>query len=123
VTTVVGLSDRYANFLVHPLPPGSGVCGVCRGPVDARYPTCWPCRETRRVLGSRTADVVAPVTLAVKRQQFANELWRYKNTTGPQRDYFRTGLAAVLWRFLAVHEPCLAAHCGVRSFAATCPSG
>ncbi|KOX01284.1 hypothetical protein ADL04_13525 [Streptomyces sp. NRRL B-3648] len=54
--------------------------------------------------------------MAVKGEQYANELWRYKNVAGPQRQYFRMGLAAVLWRFLAVHEPCVRAHCAVPSF-------
>ncbi|MDX3618764.1 phosphoribosyltransferase [Streptomyces europaeiscabiei] len=62
------------------------------------------------------ADAVVPVSLALKNEQYANELWRYKNTTGPQRQYFQMGLAAVLWRFLALHEVCVAAHCAVPGF-------
>ncbi|MEI5523822.1 hypothetical protein WB401_32590 [Streptomyces brasiliscabiei] len=56
------------------------------------------------------------MSLALKNEQYANELWRYKNTAGPQRQYFQTGLAAVLWRFLALHEVCVAAHCAVPGF-------
>jgi hypothetical protein len=116
MTTVVGLSARYANFLVHPLPPGPGVCQVCRGPAKAGYPTCWPCHEARRLLGAGVADTVVPVSLALKREQYANELWRYKNAVGPQQQHFRTGLAAVLWRFLAAHEACIADGCAVPGF-------
>lgn len=116
MTTVVGLTARYSNFLLHPLPAGQGVCTVCRGPAHARFPACRPCDQARRGLGGGTADVVVPVSLAVKRGQFANELWRYKNTHGPQQDYFRMGLAAVLWRFLAVHEACVAARCHISGF-------
>ncbi|WP_345678341.1 hypothetical protein [Yinghuangia aomiensis] len=59
------------------------------------------------------ADAVIPVSLALKGEQYANELWRYKNAAGPQQQYFRTGLAAVLWRFLDRHERCIADHCSV----------
>ncbi|MFJ9802843.1 hypothetical protein [Streptomyces wuyuanensis] len=68
------------------------------------------------MLGSGVADAVAPLSLALKGEQYANELWRYKNTQGPQQQYFLMGLAAVLWRFLAVHEACVAARCAVSSF-------
>lgn len=124
MATVVELSARYANFLVHPLLPGPGVCQVCRGPAGPGYPTCRPCHGTRSVLGGAVADVVVPVSLALKGEQYANELWRYKNVTGPQRHYFRTGLAAVLWRFLAAHEACVAHRCAVPGFdvVATVPS-
>ncbi|MFE4827317.1 hypothetical protein [Streptomyces sp. NPDC056672] len=116
MATVVGLSARYANFLVHSLPPGPGVCQVCRGPANTGYPTCWQCRQAGNVLGTGVADAVVPVSLALKGEQYANELWRYKNAAGPQQQHFRVGLAAVLWRFLALHEGCVAAHCAVPGF-------
>ncbi|QFQ98086.1 hypothetical protein F9278_19815 [Streptomyces phaeolivaceus] len=116
MTTVVGLSARYANFLVHPLLPGPGVCQVCRGPAKAGYPTCWQCYEAGRILDPGVADAVVPVSLALKGEQYANELWRYKNTAGPQQQYFRMGLAAVLWRFLTLHEGCVAGRCAVPGF-------
>ncbi|MGW7527795.1 hypothetical protein [Streptomyces sp. NPDC054783] len=116
MATVVGLSARYANFLVHPLLPGPGVCRVCRGPANVGYPTCWRCNEAAKLLGVGTADAVVPVSLALKGEQYANELWRYKNAAGPQQQYFRMGLAAVLWRFLAMHEECIRTHCAVPSF-------
>ncbi|MFI7298128.1 hypothetical protein [Streptomyces sp. NPDC050121] len=116
MATVGELSDRYANFLVHPLLPGTGVCKVCRGTANAGYPTCRQCQQAGAILGAGLADAVVPVSLALKGEQYANELWRYKNATGPQRQYFRMGLAAVLWRFLAAHESCIANHCAVPGF-------
>jgi hypothetical protein len=116
VATVGELAARYANFLVHPLLPGPGVCQVCRGPARIGYPTCWRCHEARRILAPHVADAVVPVSLALKGEQYANELWRYKNAAGPQRQYFRTGLAAVLWHFLALHESCITSHCAVPAF-------
>ncbi|MGW0705918.1 hypothetical protein ACWD4G_08115 [Streptomyces sp. NPDC002643] len=62
------------------------------------------------------ADAVVPVSLALKGEQYANELWRYKNTAGPQQQYFRMGLAAVLWRFLTLHEGCVAGHRAIPGF-------
>ncbi|MDX2546735.1 hypothetical protein ACOT81_27740 [Streptomyces sp. WI04-05B] len=116
MATVGELSARYTNFLVHPLLPGPGVCQVCRGMANNGYPTCWPCQQATKILGTDVADAVVPVSLALKGEQYANELWRYKNTVGPQQEYFRMGLAAVLWRFLALHEACIAAHCAVPAF-------
>lgn len=102
MTSVVGLSARYANFLVHPLLPGPGVCQVCRGPAKAGYPTCWPCHEARRILGTYAADAVVPVSLALKGEQYANELWRYENAAGPQQQHFRMG-----WQLSSgVSSPC-----------------
>ncbi|MGW6599171.1 hypothetical protein [Streptomyces sp. NPDC055036] len=68
------------------------------------------------VLGTGAADTVVPISLALKREQYANELWRYKNAQGPQQQYFRMGLAAVMWRFLAAHEACISASCAVPHF-------
>ncbi|GAA1922376.1 hypothetical protein GCM10009716_33640 [Streptomyces sodiiphilus] len=116
MATVNELTDRYANVLVHPLPPGPGVCQVCRGTAKPGFSTCWQCKEAKEVLGPGTADAVIPVSLALKNEQYANELWRYKNTMGAQQQYFRTGLAAVLWRFLGLHEGCAAARCHVSGF-------
>ncbi|MEU9479266.1 hypothetical protein [Streptomyces sp. NPDC048191] len=116
MATVVGLSARYANFLVHPLLPGPGVCRVCRGPATVGYRTCLRCNEAAKLLGAGVADAVVPVSLALKGEQYANELWRYKNAAGPQQQYFRMGLAAVLWRFLTAHEECIRTHCLVPSF-------
>ncbi|WP_369189051.1 hypothetical protein [Streptomyces sp. R08] len=116
MATVVGLSARYANFLVHPLRPGPGVCQVCHGTANAGYPTCWQCHQAGDILGAGVADAVVPLSLALKGEQYANELWRYKNATGPQQQYFRMGLAAVLWRFLALHEDCIAHHCAISGF-------
>ncbi|MEU6060488.1 hypothetical protein [Streptomyces sp. NPDC047097] len=116
MATVVELAARYANFLVHPLPAGPGVCQVCRGPAKDGYPTCWNCHLAGAALGARVADAVVPVSLSLKGGQYAHELWRYKNTTGPQQRYFLTGLAAVLWRFLVLHEGCLARRCGLSGF-------
>ncbi|MFJ8432069.1 hypothetical protein ACIQ9P_12320 [Kitasatospora sp. NPDC094019] len=116
MATVGELSARYANFLIHPALPGPGICEVCHGPANAPYPICWQCHQARMILRSGVADAVVPVSLALKGEQYANELWRYKNTSGPQQEHFRMGLAAVLWRFLALHEACIADRCSIPGF-------
>ncbi|WP_406452253.1 hypothetical protein OG782_18265 [Streptomyces sp. NBC_00876] len=116
MASVVGLSARYANFLVHPLLAGPGVCQTCRGPATLGYPACWPCQQAATTLGAGVADVVVPISLALKGGQYANELWRYKNAQGPQKQHFSMGLAAVLWRFLAAHETCISEGCAVPRF-------
>jgi vacuolar-type H+-ATPase subunit F/Vma7 len=65
----------------------------------------------------RRADVVVPIALAVKGGQLAHELSAYKNSSSAEaRARLRVGLAAVLWRWLALHEECMAQAVGVESF-------
>jgi hypothetical protein len=48
--------------------------------------------------------------LAPKGGQLAHELWHYKDSPSPAaRSAIQRRLTAVLWRFLEVHEPCVAA--------------
>lgn len=64
------------------------------------------------------ADVVAFVSLAVGGEQMAKALFTYKNdrTTQRQRAQTTVSLAAVLWKWLAQHEPCLAAAASIPGF-------
>lgn len=81
------------------------------------YTRCFPCKTHREATGHGVADVLVPIALAVKGEQLAHELWRYKNA--PQesiRQRLTVQLAAVLWRFLAAHEACVARACGIESF-------
>jgi hypothetical protein len=66
---------------------------------------------------SDIADVVVPISVAVKHEQFANELWRYKELAeSDTKRAAQARLAAVLWRFLAAHEQCVADAAGAESF-------
>jgi hypothetical protein len=57
------------------------------------------------------------MVLAVKRQQLAHELWHYKYDVDlVVRRRLEIRLAAVLWRFLAQHEACVAQSLGISSF-------
>jgi hypothetical protein len=117
MASVFELSEPYRNHLVSVLPPGPGVCATCWRAVDPGYRLCYPCRVARDGYGKRLADVVVPVALAVKRQQFAHELWHYKyDADGRVRQRLEIQLAAVLWRFLGLHEAHIAQAVGVPRF-------
>lgn len=117
--TVAELSDPYANFLLTPpSPDGDGVCSVCLTFTQG-YSTCYPCGHQRH-----GADAVLPISYSVHMGQLHSALRGYKSDwQSAQR--FKSELAAVLWRFLARHEACLAQRVGVDRFAAvtTVPSG
>ncbi len=67
--------------------------------------------------GRRLAEVVAPIALAVKRQQLAHELWHYKyDADATVRRRLEIRLAALLWRFLGQHETHVAEAAGVSRF-------
>ena len=114
--TVGELSAPYANYLYRVRDVGTGVCEVCRTVVLDGYARCWQCNEAIRQLPA-TANAVAFIALAVKGEQLAHELSSYKNSSHPEARHRMTmGLAAVLWRWLAGHEQCLATAAGVASF-------
>lgn len=108
--TVDEVAAPYENFLVRVPPGGEGVCSVCHSAVDGGYPTCYPRNEARKELGAGTADVTAFVSMAPRGEQMARELISYKDERLPssQRNRHVIGLGAVLWKWLGLHERCLA---------------
>jgi len=117
MASVFELSEPYRNHLVPVLPRGPGVCATCWRAVDPGYRLCYPCRVARDGYGRRLAESVVPIALAVKRQQFAHELWHYKyDVDGRVRRRLEVRLAAVLWRFLGQHEAHIAEAVGVSRF-------
>ena len=73
MATVSELTASYENFLVPVLTPRDGVCKVCKTSVLSGFAYSFQCNGHRRVL-SRTADVVAPISLSVKGEQWAHQL-------------------------------------------------
>ena len=117
MATVFELSEPYRNHLIPVLPPGSGVCAVCWTAINPDFRVCYPCNAARVEYGSKLADIVVPIALAVKRQQLAHELWHYKTDVDVRvRSQLKTRLAAVLWRFLGQHEAHIADAVDVPSF-------
>lgn len=112
---VVELSDNYANFLLPPRPGGPGTCLTCHSVADRSYERCYPCHDGRSTRGALLADTVVPISLAAKQGQLATALWKYKSDVVGRR-YFFTGLGAVLFRFLDLHESCVARIAGTAGF-------
>jgi predicted amidophosphoribosyltransferase len=117
VATVFELTEPYRNHLVPILPRGPGVCATCWTAVNPGFQRCYLCQVARSAHGPQLADIVIPMALAVKGQQLAHELWHYKYDADPAvRRRLDIRLAAVLWRFLAQHEACIAQALSVPSF-------
>lgn len=108
--TVVELSDPYANFLLPPTSPGTaGVCTVCLTFTQG-FDTCYACAHHERA-----ADAVLPISYSPHLGQLHAALRGYKQGWASS-ERLTLELAAVLWRFLARHEICLARRTGVEKF-------
>jgi predicted amidophosphoribosyltransferase len=104
------LSEPYGNFLIAPR-PGADVCRTCFNLIDG-YDRCYACEH-----GGNSVDVVAPISYSLAGEQLHHALAAYKRSPAPWARALTVQLAAVLWRFLAVHEHCLARAAGVGAFA------
>jgi len=107
--TVAELTDVYTNLLLNPR-PGAGVCETCFTFTEG-YARCYVCQRAERTL-----DVVAPISYSVAGEQLHHVLAGYKRLGGGVARRMQIELAAVLWRFLADHEPCIAVAAGARWF-------
>jgi hypothetical protein len=111
------LSAVYENFLLTPQ-LGPGVCADCFNLTEG-YERCYACSH-----GERLLSAVLPISYSVAHEQLHHALASYKRLDGDIARRLATELAAVLWRFLAIHEECAARAAGVASFpvVATVPS-
>jgi predicted amidophosphoribosyltransferase len=109
MATVAALSDPYGNFLLAPR-PGDGVCRRCFNLTDG-YELCFACEH-----GGDSIDVIAPISYSVAGEQLHHALAGYKRGSMRWMQTLTRQLAAVLWRHLAMHEPCIARAAGVASF-------
>src|SRR5579862_829730 len=118
MATVRELSAPYENFMLCPR-PGPGVCVRCFNFTDG-YQHCYACSRHPHVL-----DAMAPISYSVGHEQLHHALASYKRLVGPAGRRLAIQLAAVLWRYLAGHETCLARAAGVAAFpvVTTVPSG
>lgn len=120
MATVKELSDPYALFMRNPLEAGApDVCGVCHTFTNG-YATCYRCMSDRHF-----ADVVVPISYSENFGQLHTNLAAYKRAPTAAARPVRMQLAAVLWRFLAAHEACVARAAGISHFdlVTTVPSG
>lgn len=107
--SVAELTGLYANVLLNP-GPGPGVCETCFTFTEG-YARCYVCQHAERTL-----DVVAPISYSVAGEQLHHALAGYKRLGGDVARRLQVDIAALLWRYLADHERCVAAATGVRSF-------
>ena len=116
--TVRELSAPYENYMVMPR-PGPGVCRTCCTFTDG-YEECYPCSRN-----GGYADAVVPISYSVAGEQLHHELASYKRLGGEVARRLTAQLAAVLWRFLELHERCvaMAAHAIAFGIVTTVPSG
>ena len=100
---------RHQADLRSPLPPGDGCCPVCRGPVGPGYPRCYQCAGQRADAPGRLADVVVPISYALRGGAHATRLRLYKSGH-PGAAAAGAVLRAVLLTFLRDHGSCLWRH-------------
>ena len=96
-----------------PEPAGRpGICAVCRGPAGPGFARCYQCAGHDVLGADLLADVVAPVSYAVKGTPFAADLRRYKSWQAPSAAA-RMSLLALLLAFLHDHGACVWRHAGM----------
>ncbi len=103
------LTALYGNFMLGPV-HGPGVCERCLNLTDG-YSLCYACTH-----GGDQLDAISPISYSVGHEQLHHVLASYKRLRGDVARQLRAELAAVLWRYLAAHEACLAAAAGTPAF-------
>jgi predicted amidophosphoribosyltransferase len=118
VPSVKDLSALYENVMRGPR-RGPDVCASCFN-FTAGYERCYACAH-----GHPALDAVAPISYSVAREQLHHALASYKRLDGDIARRLGAILAAILWRFLAEHESCVAKAAGTDRFelVTTVPSG
>jgi len=98
---------RLLPGLHHPrFPPGQASCRVCRGPAGAGYLRCYQCARHESAGPGLLADVVVPISYAVRGAAFTSDLWRYKSPWATDAAV-RTSLLSLLLVFLRDHGECV----------------
>ena len=81
---------------------GLGVCQVCFNLIGPECTHCRACRASENHL-----DVLAPISYSVSGSELHREIAAYKRNAEPFVRYAVRDLAAILERFLSVHELCV----------------
>ncbi len=116
--SVAELSAPYGNFMLGPC-RGPEVCEMCFN-FTRGYELCYACAKRENLLAA-----VAPISYSVASEQLHRALWGYKHLAGTVARRLRLELASVLWRYLVLHEGCVARAAGVENFTlvTSVPSG
>jgi predicted amidophosphoribosyltransferase len=116
VPTIEELSEPFGNYLLPVLSRDAGICPICFSVGQVGFQRCYQCTRALEILET-TADALAFIALAYEENQFARDLTAYKSDrTQGVSSRTRLGLAAVLWRWLAHHESCVAHEVGTEGF-------
>jgi predicted amidophosphoribosyltransferase len=112
------LSDAARPSLIMPR-RGPGVCVECFN-LTRGYEHCYACEA-----GAQRLAAVVPISYGVAGEPLHAALAAYKREADPFVPAATAQIAAILWRFLERHEPCVAAAAGVDRFdlITTVPSG
>ena len=112
VLTVEEASQTYESAMRNVLPGGPTVCPTCGTWKPTPYPLCFACNKQPSHLAA-----VVPITYSEHLRQMHTVLRNYKDGLDEAvRDYAIPRLAAILWRFLDLHEACLAMAADVTAF-------
>jgi len=118
--TVAEAAATYQHAMRNVLPAGPGVCAICKTFIRQGFRACIPCERQPEVL-----DAVVPITYSEHFGQIHDALRGYKDGVREVKSYAQPRLAAILWRFLELHEACVAGAAGATSgfdVVATVPS-
>ncbi|HUO73675.1 MAG TPA: hypothetical protein VMU39_23090 [Solirubrobacteraceae bacterium] len=107
--TTTELTAMYGNVMLSPR-LGPCVCRTCFNFTDD-YSECYACAHNET-----SADAVAPISYSVARGRLHHTLATYKRDGGETARRLTAELAALLWRYLDVHERCVARAVGVPGF-------
>lgn len=110
MVTVPELTALYGNFMLGPR-PGAGVCDSCFDLIEPDDTRCYRCARNGGWL-----DAAVPISYSVAHEQLHLALAAYKRQPRAVAGRFQIELAAVLWRYLAQHEDCLARAADVPGF-------
>jgi hypothetical protein len=108
--TVDEAAGTYEDAMINIAPAGSGVCATCRTFHNPNFDCCYPCGHQPSRL-----DAVVPITYSVDGEAVHHALRWYKDGVDQVRRYAAPRLAAILWRFLERHEPCVARSAGAQN--------
>ena len=105
------ITDAMTPHLQQPHPPGPGVCSVCRNLIALNETLCRWCRRHPQHL-----DALAVISYSAGGHFLHRSLRGYKDGSPHVRERETARLAALLWRFLDLHERCLARAAGADAF-------
>jgi predicted amidophosphoribosyltransferase len=107
--TVAELTAPYEGLMLSPR-RGPDVCVDCLN-FTRGFERCFACASIPAQL-----DAIVPISYSVAHEQLHHALAGYKRLEGLPAKRLTRDLAAILWRFIAAHETCVAAAAGAARF-------